>query len=147
MSKEIPLEDARYALAKIWFPGGAVTTLILAVQSMLGVYDSLQEVFAWFVPNLFPTIALMGGVLGAGALRQGADPRTVKAAFFSLSKLMSLFYLAMLLLTVLMHPIALTKNVNIFAVSNFWLGPTQAVVVAAIAVLFAAQEMPQNPAH
>lgn len=135
------LEAARNSLAKIWFIGSGFVFLLLVVQSILGKYEtSLQEVWAWFVPTVLPTLALMLGVIGAGALMQDQDKRKVKAFFFSLSKYLSLFYLLILSATILLEPFSNTPGIKLYNLSNYWLGPIQGLVVGAISVLFASQD-------
>jgi len=136
-----PLESARNSLAKIWFIGSGIVFLILMVQSILGKYESsLQEVWAWFVPTVLPTLALMLGVIGAGALMPDQDKRKVKQFFFSLSKYLSLFYLLILTLTILLEPFSNIPGIKLYNLSNYWLSPIQGLVVAAISVLFASQD-------
>ena len=139
--KRIPLEQARNSLAVIWFVGGGIAFLLLATQSILGKYESsVQEVWAWFVPIIFPTLALMLGVIGATALQEEQDRRAVKLFFLHLSKALSLFYLVVLMLTLVLEPFSTTPGARLYTLSNYWLGPLQALVVAAITVLFTSQE-------
>lgn len=135
------LEQARNSLAKIWFIGAGFVFSILVVQSILGKYEgSLQEVWAWFVPTVLPTLALMLGVIGATALTDDNDERTVKAFFFTLSKYLSMFYLVILITTIFLEPLSDTPGIKLYNLSNYWLGPVQGLVVAAISILFASQD-------
>jgi cytochrome bd-type quinol oxidase subunit 2 len=137
----IPLEQARNSLAKVWFIGAGIVFFILVLQSILGKYEgSLQEVWAWFVPTVLPTLALMLGVIGASALTEDQDRRKVKEFFFTLSKYLSLFYLLILTATILLEPFSNTPGIKLYNLSNYWLGPIQGLVVAAISVLFASQD-------
>jgi len=148
MSKtHIPLEQARNSLAKVWFIGAGLVFLILVVQSILGKYEgSLQEVWAWFVPIVVPTLSLMLGVMGATALTEGGDKRRVKNFFYKLSSQLSLFYLSILTATILLEPFSNTPGVKLYSLSNYWLGPIQGLVVAAISILFASQDKDEQPA-
>src|SRR5947209_6625120 len=90
----VALEQARNSLSVIWFIGAGFIFFILVLQSILGKYEgTLQEVWAWFVPTVLPTLALMLGVIGASALIEDQDRRRVKKFFFRLSRYLSLFYL------------------------------------------------------
>jgi cytochrome bd-type quinol oxidase subunit 2 len=146
-SKRVPLEQARNSLATIWFAGGAIAFLLVTTQSILGKYAStVQEVFAWFVPIIFPTLALMVGVIGATALQDDNDKRAVKAFFFRLSQALSVFYLLVLMLTLLLEPFSATPGIKLYSLSNYWLGPLQGLVVATITVLFTSQDnISENP--
>src|ERR1051326_4090724 len=115
----VPLEQARAKLAGIWFIGSGAVFIILVVQSILGKFGGrLQEVWAWFVPNVLPTLALMLGILGANALTAAQDKRQVKEFFFKLSKYLSIFYVAILALTILLEPLSRMESVQLYMLSN-----------------------------
>jgi cobalamin synthase len=139
-SERIPLDKARNNLTIVWFVGAALSFVLLAAQSILGKFDSLQDVWGWYTPTVFPTSALMLGVIGATALQPGYDKRVVKTFFFKLSRALSAFYLLILLLTMLLEPFSRLQGMALFTVSNYWLSPIQSLVVAAITVLFTSHE-------
>lgn len=134
------LERARNQLATIWFVGGGILLVVLVVQSILGKYESLQEVWAWFVPTVVPSLSLMLGVIAADALAGTGDVRTVKVPFFHFSRGLSLFYLGLLAVTIFLEPFSPTPGMQLFTLSNYWLTPTQGLAVAAIGAVFATQE-------
>jgi cytochrome bd-type quinol oxidase subunit 2 len=137
----IPLDRARNDLAKIWLTGAGIVFLLLIIQSILGKYEGqLQEVWSWFVPTMVPTIALMLGVLGASALAEHDEERSVNKAFFGISRSLSFFYLGVLALTLLLQPFSDKPAVQLYTLSNYWLAPIQGIVVAALGVLFTSHE-------
>ena len=137
----VPLERARARLAIVWFSGSGVSFVLLVVQSIIGVYkDEVQEVWAWFAPLVFPTLALMTGVVGATALQSRTDERRVKGFFLSLSVWLSVVYLVLLLAVLLLWPFSTMERLSLFIMSNYFLTPVQALVVAAMAVLFTSAE-------
>lgn len=143
MKTKLPIEKARELLATIWFTGSGLAFLIITIQSILGKYqDQLQDVWSWFIPSVFPTLALMLGVIGAGALQEDTDKRIVKGFFLKLSAVLSCAYLLILLVTMLLEPFSPLRGMSLYSVSNYWLSPLQGLVVAAIAVLFTSQEKP-----
>ena len=136
-----PLDNARNSLTVVWFVGAALSFILLAAQSILGKFEnSLQDVWGWYTPTVFPTSALILGVIGATALQPGYDKRVVKTFFFKLSRALSAFYLLILLLTMLLAPFSPMQGMALFTVSNYWLSPIQSLVVAAITVLFTSHE-------
>jgi len=140
-SERTPLDNARNSLTVIWFVGTALSFILLAAQSIMGKFqDSLQDVWGWYTPTVFPTSALMLGVIGATALQPGYDKRVVRTFFFKLSRALCVFYLLMLLLTMLLAPFSPMQGMELFTMSNYWLSPVQSLVVAAIAVLFTSHE-------
>jgi hypothetical protein len=139
--QRIPLDQARNSLTTVWFVGAGLSFVLLAAQSILGKFgNSLQQVWGWYTPTVFPTSALMLGVIGATALQAGYDKRLVKAFFFNLSRALAVFYLVILLLTMLLAPFSKLQGLELFTVSNYWLAPIQSLVVAAITVLFTSHE-------
>lgn len=137
----VALDRARNSLIVVWFVGAGLSFCLLAAQSVLGKYEnSLQEVWGWYTPTVFPTSALMLGVIGATALQPGYDKRVVKAFFFKLSRALCVFYLLLLLLVMLLEPFSPMHGMTLFTVSSYFLSPIQGVVVAAITVLFTSHE-------
>src|SRR6266700_5462802 len=139
--QRLPLEQARNSLTIVWFVGAGISFVLLAAQSILGKFEnSLQEVWGWYTPTVFPTSALMLGVIGATALQAGYDKRVVKTFFFKLSRALCAFYLLILLLTMLLAPFSPIQGMALFTMSNYWLSPIQSLVVATITVLFTSHE-------
>jgi cytochrome bd-type quinol oxidase subunit 2 len=139
------LDRARSSLLVIWMWGGGTVFLLLMVQSILGRYgDKLQAVWSWFIPSIVPTISLMVGVLGVTALAvDHNEPKVVKAFFFRVSRAFSVFYLCVLFFTIVLQPFGQLPAVDLYTISNYWLGPLQGLVVAALSVLFVSKERQQ----
>lgn len=139
----LPLEQCRNRLAWIWFAGSGFSFVILVLESILRktLQGSLQELWSWFVPTVVPSLALMLGVIGADALVQPGEGRQVKAPFFKMARILSIGYLSILAITIVLEPFSAAGSpLGLFVISNYWLTPIQGLVVAAIGVLFAAQE-------
>jgi hypothetical protein len=87
----------------------------MAAQSLGGAYENrLQSAWAWALPNFIPTLALMVSVFAADALRPYDETRSLKVRrpFFKMSFGLSVFYLALLLTTILAEPIVLKVCVS-----------------------------------
>jgi hypothetical protein len=140
--KWMGLEHARSRLLVIWMIGGGLVFLILTIQSILGRYgDKLQAVWSWFIPTVVPTLSLMVGVLGASALTQDLEEKKiVRVFFFQVSQALSVFYLASLFLTIALEPVTKIAATDLYTMSNYWLGPLQGLVLAALGVLFVSRE-------
>lgn len=140
----LPLEQARWNLARIWFSAGAVVFFLLVLQSLGGVYgEDLQRVWSWALPNFLPTLALMVSVFAADALKTEKNMTyTVQLNFYKLSMWLSAFYLLMLMLSILSPPLVSyfthshVDRIKLLETSNLWLAPLQSLVVAALGVLF-----------
>ena len=146
MSKNtIPLEQARWQLAIVWFVCAGIIFAILIIQSIGGVYgEEVQRVWSWALPNFLPTLALMVSVFAADALRPEQDTTyLVRKNFYTLSWWLSIFYLLAIMLSILSPPIVnyfstqpIADRIKILEVSNLWLGPLQGLVVVALGILF-----------
>ena len=156
----IPLETARWRLAAIWFPSCGIIFLIMIAQSIGGAYgDELQRAWSWALPNFLPTLALMLSVFAADALRPAGESETlVRRNFAFLSLCVSIFYVVVILISLLAQPIfgtyadtsdQVAARLELLETSNLWLGPLQSLVVAAIGVLFFLKEgkAPQSGAQ
>jgi hypothetical protein len=131
----VTLEDARSRLSVVWFAGSGAVFFLLMVQSLFGKYGAdTQQVWAWYIPCVVPTLSLMVSVLGAGALGSG-ERRYLRHQFFSLTWWLSLSYILVLFLTVSAASLR-DPAVDVLVLSSAWLGPLQGVFVAAIGYIF-----------
>lgn len=141
----ISLDEARWALGKIWFIGAALLAALLIFQSLAGVHEARVEgVWGWALPNVMPTLSLMIGVFAAAALQEHveSDSMRVRRPFFRLAMGLSVFHLVAVASTILAQPFLGTikgseaNPMTLFDMSNLWLGPLQGLVAAAIGALF-----------
>lgn len=102
------LEHARCRLAVIWFPCGGLIFLKLIAQSIGGAYgDQIQRAWSWALPNFLPTLALMVSVFAADALRPPSNtPTYVRKNFCYLATGLSIFYIFVILISILAQPFA-----------------------------------------
>jgi len=136
------LDKARWALTWVWLVGAAIPFVILIIQSVMGKYgtnNGIQRAWAWFLPNVTPTLVLMVGVLGAAAFSRD-DNRLVRRDFFSLSRALSLFYLCVLTLTFVLEVLSTIPPDQLMTMSNYWLSPLQSLTAGAIGLLFTSQK-------
>jgi hypothetical protein len=142
------LELARWRLASVWFTACGFLFLILVGQSLGGVYEGgVQSAWGWALPNFVPTLALMISVFAADALKpyDEGGGQQVRSPFFKLSMSLSIFYLFVLILTLLAQPIVSTLRngeatkmspLQMLEMSNLWLAPLQGLVVGSLGILF-----------
>ena len=135
----LSLEQVRWKLAALWFIGGAVITLLLITQSVLGKYPGkVQNVWSWALPTIMPTLSLIITVLGANAWAvNGADDnRMVRRTFFRVAYGISASYLLLVLASILVEPFTPFEPVELLNLSSLWLAPFQGLAASAIAILF-----------
>lgn len=132
----VDLEQARKLIAKIWFIGGGISFFLVIFQSITGRFEGIaQEMWAWFTPTIVPTLGLIIGVLASTASEDDSG-RTVRRFFYHCAIGLSAVYLATLLLTMLLEPLAGSHNMQYYHFANYWLTPVQGLVVAALGALF-----------
>ncbi|MFT5324014.1 MAG: hypothetical protein ACI8P0_001874, partial [Planctomycetaceae bacterium] len=155
--QQIRLTEARWHLAKLWFPCGGVIFLVLIAQSIGGAYgDKFQRAWGWALPNFLPTLALMVSIFSADALKPiTTEASYVRKSFFSLSIGLSIFYIVAILISLFAQPFVgnlvessdlVEARLKLLEMSNMWLAPLQGLVVGALGVLFFLKESePDSP--
>ena len=140
----IPLDAVRTRLATLWLIGAASVLIIVVLQSLLGHYDGkVEEVWAWLLPTLMPTLGMIITVLGYTALDPKALEAVVRVNFLRISIWLSALYLLLVALTVLVQPFVdadAEKSLQLMRESNLWLGPIQGLVASALGVLFVSKK-------
>jgi|GEM_PF-643130 len=147
-----PLDRVRSHLAVLWICGFSLVFLLVAVQSLNGRYGGHeQEAWAWLLPNITPTMGTILAGLGYTALDPYRSHATVRTGFYLAAYWLSVFYLVLILLTILIAPtrpegVTGKGAVELMHTANLWLGPTQGFVATALGVLFASKEKRQPAA-
>ena len=135
-------------MAKIWFGGAGILIVLLIAQSFGTVYQGhIAEVWSWALPTVMPTLSLIIAVLKSSALEkddnQDSKQPKVKRRFYFVALWLSVFYLTLVVGSVLAAPIMSYlhteedfTNFDAMKLSNLWLAPIQGIVVGCMAALF-----------
>lgn len=126
-------------LTLIWWLWGSLLIVLLVVLSNLPLFgEDVRAAWEWFIPNLIPTMALVGGIEYQSGKAQertaGTRSRSRKGLMIAIG--LSVLYLLLLTITLfgaLMSDAPLDK----LRTSNLWLGPLLALNTAALGVRFA----------
>jgi hypothetical protein len=86
----------------------------------------------------------MVGVLGAAATTQRSETY-VRKSFVEIVFWLSVAYLVALFLTIVLEPISPLHGAELHGMSNYWMGPFQSLVVAALGYLFTSGEKRTGP--
>jgi hypothetical protein len=136
----VSLAATRAAITRLWLSGAGCAAIFLVVSSILrGRADAAREVWSWFLPLVLPTIGLMVGVLGAAAMGQRAETY-VRKSFVDIAFWLSVAYLLLLLITIVLEPFSPLRGAELHGMSNYWMGPFQGLVVAALGYLFTSSQ-------
>jgi hypothetical protein len=143
----LSLAAVRTKLTRLWLAGSGCSVLILVITSIFrGRADAAREVWSWFLPLVLPTIGLMVGVIGAAAILQ--RPKSyVRKSFADIAFWLSAAYLLLLLLTIVLEPFSPLRGAELHGMSNYWMGPFQGLVVAALGYLFTSEQKEVAPAE
>lgn len=139
---------ARKGLTKVWFTGGLFFLLLMIIKSLLNNYGSdTDKAWSWALPTIMPTLLLIVGVLVGQQMSAKPTEVTVDPFLYKLTFWLSVFYLTVVILTILLTPFAARTQIEVMQLSNFYLGPLQGLVGAAFGAFFVARkdEAPGNP--
>lgn len=140
---QIPIERCKRRLATLWLVGSAVLFILLIAQTVGNHYgEKDNEAWGWLLPNLMPTLLLIGGAVMADAFGTGAKVKSVDDFVYKLSLTLSAVYLFMVILPILLQPLVFHTYppIELLKRSNLWLGPLQGLVSAAIGAFFVKAE-------
>jgi len=155
MPQMVSLEEARWALGKVWFIGAALIAGLLIFQSLANVYEGrTQAVWGWALPNIMPTLSLMIGVFAAAALQEHVESESigVRRPFLRVGRGLSAFHLLAVAGTIMAEPFLGTvagsdaNPMALFDMSNIWLAVLQGMVAAVIGALFFSKTSKNDPA-
>ena len=134
----ITLRRGRNLLALVWIAGFIPPFLILAARTFFGTYYGGKdaEAWGWFSPNIVPTMGLIISTLAADAFDKEQPNKEVPSGFFSLTLLLSLFYVVIFNLIFLLEPLTNSAPLEIFKRSSLFLGIIQGFVTTVLGVFF-----------
>lgn len=145
----VALETVRTRLAAVWLIGALLIFSLVIYQSVAHVYaDRAQDVWQWLLPTLLPTLTMMLTVAGTTAFMSGASDAIVRSSFYRVALLLSVFYLVLILFTILSLPAfnrTVDREIEALHGANLWIGPIQGIVASALGVLFASKKKSAAP--
>lgn len=134
----LPLQRSLFLLASLWFVGLLIGIALIFAASVEGLFGtSYAEAWKWLLPNTLPTLAALFTAIGAGE-RAGRPNKQVGRSLFSFAVTFSIFYLVVLLGTLLVTYVQLPTDVSALQWllgSNAYLGPLQGFAASLVAYL------------
>lgn len=132
----MPTLAAQKKLLTLWCLCAAIILVIMVVKSLGGIYGSqLSDAWAWFIPNILPTLSLMitVAIVDFGTL---PNEKQSHVYLFQLAFWLSFAYLVLIGFTIL-NPIPSDESpIDVMKRSNLWLGPIQGLVSAILGAFF-----------
>jgi hypothetical protein len=140
MTEKIPVSVCQKSLATIWFVGSLLIFVVVLMQTLGGKYgDEIERAWSWFLPTVMPMLGLIVGAVTYEAVRPQTTA-TVDRFVFRTSVWFSLFYLLLVLLTLILQPLTRMTPLKLMNISNLWLGPVQGLVGVALGVFFGSRQ-------
>jgi hypothetical protein len=137
MKAKRPRLGRRGALTLMWWGGGMFVILTLAAlsrQPALLTETEVREVWEWLLPNIMPTLTLVGAAAYAGKDSRPPGGEGATLLFF-LCLLVSGVYL-FLLADAVLYLQSTTASLDSLRSANLWLGPIQALASSLLAFFF-----------
>ena len=143
MTSNVKLVETQRALLMIWGVGFSVCLLVMLMMTAAGTFGAgVHEAWSWFMPTLLPTVSMT--LSSAIAPAEGKGGRVGPRFVARLAKSVSIFYLALVVITLLAWPLTNEGPLKWFQTSGLWMGPIQGVVGAVLAVFLTGQVRPTS---
>ena len=141
MNPTIEFRLARVRLATIWYTFTTLLLIIFFIQTILGRYgDAVESAWAWLIPTVVPSLSLITGSLVIDFKKISGKAKKADRFLFRLAFCLSIGYLLAVCLTVLSSPFAeqyaQISVIDLFNLSQLWLGPFQGLVAASLGAFF-----------
>lgn len=124
-------------LTVLWWGWGLLLFLLLvALSSQSAIFgDDASAAWQWFLPNVTPSMGLVGAAAYARRKAADVDPAVIRPLFL-LALIVSAVYLVLLTIS-LVGVFFSAQPLAWLGKSNLWLGPLQGLAASALAVFFA----------
>jgi cytochrome bd-type quinol oxidase subunit 2 len=140
MNARINLSIAQNRLATVWLTGSAAIFALVLIQTVAGKYGGqTQRAWAWFLPTVVPTLSVILSAIAYTATKSSAE-QSVEDRAYRLTLWLSVFYLVVVLSTLLLQPLSDLRPLEFMATSNLWLGPLQGLVGIGLGTFFTSKE-------
>ncbi len=129
----------KLTLTILWWTWGLALVAYAAALSQNSVlFPEPAQVWSWFVPNIFPTMTLVGAAAYGGRkfpVRVGEGA----TALFIIAIAASLLYLFLVTQALINSQVA-TGPIESLRTASLWLGPTQGLVTSLLGFFFVSDQ-------
>jgi hypothetical protein len=133
------VSETQAHLVWIWGTGFVACFCMMLALTAAGSFEGrAQEAWAWFLPTILPTLAVT--LSAAVAQAQKPQAKVVSTFISRLAKAVSIFYLSLVLVTLMLWPLTGNGPLQWFTISGLWLGPIQASIGSVLAVFMMGQK-------
>ena len=131
---------AQKKLSVLWFINAGILALIFLIFTILDRFDQQTgKGWEWYSQNLIPITSLMLATF-LNSVNESEEDKSLNKFYFNLCYGVSIFYLALLYLTILLAPVAFSfSNMSIlelFDKSKIYLAIFQGVITFTLGMFF-----------
>src|ERR1044071_3572128 len=127
--------NAIFTLFAIWCIGSSLSIALVLAQTVVGRYgDEVLHAWAWLLSTILPTLTFMATMLVA--FDDSTPTATVRLGLFAWASVISVAYLILVVFTLFLQPFATIDPIRLFAISQLWLAPSQALALLLVTVFF-----------
>ena len=149
MSTPLTHDACKARLTLLWFGLSGLLFAFMMLYTIRGVPFGVRttEVWAWIMPNIMPTLTLIISVLVLDSKGKGLQLPAPSPFLFWLAMVLSVVYLATLLILVVV-PANFTDqpSPDLLRSTGVWLGPLQGLVSGALGGFFVLKPETPRPA-
>jgi hypothetical protein len=148
LDSSLLLRQARTGLIRLWLPFGGLLFLIVIAQSIGNVFqDQFGGLWLWLLVTMLPTLSLVFLSLGVPVAELLTDQKTIRVVtvrsdHFKVARWCSWGYLALVLLTIFVQPVARdmagedARAIEVLNHSYWWLVPAQTFTCLSILLVY-----------
>ncbi|HZW82457.1 MAG TPA: hypothetical protein VFF14_03420 [Candidatus Deferrimicrobium sp.] len=134
---KVSMLKSQMRLMLVWVIGCAILLLLAWLQIIFGHYgENSRDVIEWLLPSIIPTVSLVTGVWAKDAIKKSRSTKKVARATYRVVLLVSIFYLAFIVLIFAIQPFVPSDPLKVLKDSGLILAPLQGVVCVFIGIFF-----------
>jgi hypothetical protein len=134
---KVSMLKSQMQLMLVWVIGGAILLLVAWLQILFGHYeDKGQDVIAWLLPSIIPTVSLVVGVWANNTRKKSRSTQKVEKKAYTIVLVVSLFYLIFLGMIFAIQPMVALPPLDVIKNSGLILSPLQGVVSVFLGIFF-----------
>ena len=135
----IPFQRSLFSLAVLWSVGLFLGFTVVYLQSVTNLFGtSYTEAWQWFLPNILPTLGAVFAAVVAEQ-RSAETDKEVSRSLFWLAFAVSLFYLLVLLTTLVVTYVRLPSSstpLDWLLGSSVYIGPLQGLAAGLVGYFY-----------
>jgi hypothetical protein len=137
----IELQRAQNRLLLLWMLGSAVVFLFTLFKTFDPSATSMNKIWSWTIPSIFPTLLLIAGArAGTAIANQKGKEKEVDRLFFRVTVGVSAFYLITVFTTLWAAVHWSSDSLEFLATSSFYLGALQGLTSATLGAFFVSRK-------